>query len=397
MAFIIQIFTVGLFYSAPLSANPEYISGGEVLGVVGKPRNSLVVVFNVGTLEHPDLRMQRPTVVPLGDQGKILWFKDQVWQSEPLVITDKIIVEKDMLGAAVRRHFTLDGCIPTNGDIVRTVNGTAWLASCNDTVTRTLNKNVMRVVYDEPANSVSSRFYRYKFKPENQMLFSEVALRSGSNQVVARDSDLYIRADVRNFFSLNFSSRDIESKMMDHRVEPLAALASLGFYLKILFFRLTLDLRTDVAFFESAANIPMVMTLPVDAQKRLHPKSGVLYSFELGDGVRKGDLNINMPVLMSDSISGDFIGKGKSYCRELCLYDISLKTSEKTLKMQISIARHLVEKGFFPWYVDDVAAAKQNMNWALKQQQLSKQRVGIYFEVSKLPKGSHPWDFWISF
>jgi hypothetical protein len=62
--------------------------------------------------------------------------------------------------------------------------------------------------------------------------------------------------------------------------------------------------------------------------------------------------------------------------------------------MKINIHKSLVEKGMFPWFVRDVSKEREKMGWSIAE---SKGRVGLYFEVSRLPKGSHPWDFWISF
>jgi hypothetical protein len=104
-----------------------------------------------------------------------------------------------------------------------------------------------------------------------------------------------------------------------------------------------------------------------------------------------------MPVLKSNSIFGEYAAEGLPYCGEYCRYDMVLSSSGKRLKLQIAMARHLVEKGFFPWFVSDVEALQKDMGWSLRSDLSMNQRVGIYFEVSRLPKGSHPWDFWISF
>ncbi len=396
-AVFIEILVSGLFVSHPLIANPDYLIARDVPAIIGTSRKNLVAIFNAGTIDKPDFRMQKPTVVPVGEDGKIIWFKNDAWRSEPIIARDRILIEEDMLGQPAKGRFALQGCTPKNGAYFKNKRGTMWLASCDETVTKKIDDKTKRVIYDEAGGAINSRFYRYQFKPENQMLFKEVALRGDQEMILARDSDLYIRSDVKNFFTLNFSSADIESKMMDYRIEPLTALASLGFYLKVLFFKLTLDLRTDVAFFESSANIPMVMTLPVNAAKRLNPKSGVLYSFQLGDRITKESLNVNMPVLKSNSIFGEYAAEGIAYCGEYCRYDMVLSSSGKRLKLQIAMARHLVEKGFFPWFVSDVEALQKDMGWSLRSDLSMNQRVGIYFEVSRLPKGSHPWDFWISF
>jgi hypothetical protein len=289
------------------------------------------------------------------------------------------------------------GCLPQKGLPVFTAQGSAWLLSCGEDVTGSIDVVPPRVIYQESSREISTKGYSYRFKKENHMLFEELTLKGNEEKVIARDSDLYIKSDIKNFFTLNFSSADVESKIMAYRVEPLAALASLGFYLKVLFFKITLDLRTDAAFFESSANIPMVITLPVNAKKRLHPKSGVLYSFLAGDGVDLKNIKTNMPRLMPDKFSGEYISEGLSRCQKVCVYELLVPSGTKTLKLKLSIKRSLVEQGLFPWFVADVAAVGEGMEWSFRRGFDPTKRIGIYLEMSGLPEGSHPWDFWIDF
>ena len=65
--------------------------------------------------------------------------------------------------------------------------------------------------------------------------------------------------------------------------------------------------------------------------------------------------------------------------------------------MEIVLPRQVVELGMFPWFVSDIGAATKEMGWKLPEKLDLKNRVGIYFEVSGRPKGSHPWDFKMSF
>ena len=385
---------IGLFLSPAADARPEFRFARDFPSLQSRMRSSIIAIYNVGSPEMPDFRMSRPNILPISIDGKIIWFKDEAWREQALTASDRIILEEDMLGQSTSGSFSFPGCVPKRGEKVITDRGVAWLTSCPEGVLKTINSNTVRVSYDQPAAEILSRFYRYKFKTDNHMLFDEVVLRARKDIVVARDSRLYIKSDIKNFFTLNFSSSDIESQLMQKRVEPMAAFASLGFYLKVLFFKITLDLSTDVAFFESSANIPMVMTLPVNAYDRLHRKSGVLYDFEVGDTVDSELMDVHMPILDPDALKGDFAKAGLAYCNVICVYELVIPTGNKQLKMQISIHKSLVEKGMFPWFVRDVSKERGKMGWSIAE---SKGRVGLYFEVSELPKGSHPWDFWISF
>ena len=86
---------------------------------------------------------------------------------------------------------------------------------------------------------------------------------------------------------------------------------------------------------------------------------------------------------------------GLKYCRgDECTYRYAIDLRGKRLSMEIGIRRDLVEKGFFPIYVPDTHSAKGTMGWQGEGVEVSG-RSGMYFEVSGLPKGEHPWDFWI--
>jgi len=389
-----EILLLGLFLSKTAVAHPEYKFAGDFPQLLQMPRSTITVIYNAGTREKPSFKMAQPAIVPVSQDGKILWFDDESWRSAPFNGTDRVVVESDMLGPDVTGKYSFPGCLPRGGEKISTPQGVAWLVSCPPDITKSIDSKSRRVTYDPQANEILSRFYSYKFKKENHMLFESVTLKGDKDFLVSKDSHLYIRSDVKNFFTLDFSSDDIESDLKRKRVEPLAAFASLGFYLKVLFFKITLDLSTDVGFFESSANIPMMMTLPVNAYDRLHRKSGVLYNFRLGDGVDPNSVKIKMPVLNPQSLTADFEKVGLAYCQILCSYEIELPNPVKPLRMTINIARSLVERGMFPWFVDDVARHRGPMKWDLDD---DKNRVGLYFEVSKLPKGSHPWDFWLTF
>lgn len=389
-----EILVLGLFLSSSALAHPEYKFGGDFPQLLNTPRSTITVIYNAGTIDKPSFKMAMPAIVPVSHDGKILWFDDEAWRLAPFAPTDRLVIEKDMLGADTRAKYSFPGCLPQGGEKFSTPQGVGWLVSCGPDITKVIDKKSRRVTYDPQGNQILSRFYNYKFKKENHMLFESVTLKGDRDVVVSKDSHLYIRSDVKNFFTLDFSSDDIESDMKKKRVEPLAAFASLGFYLKVLFFKITLDLSTDVGFFESSANIPMMMTLPVNAYDRLHKKSGVLYNFRLGDGIDPKLIKVKMPTLNAKSIDHDFEKIGLEYCKILCSFELEVPNTVKPLHMRINISRSLVERGMFPWFVDSVEKHKEDMEWDMKDY---KDRVGLYFEVSKLPKGSHPWDFWLTF
>jgi hypothetical protein len=341
--------------------------------------------------------MVQPDIVPIDASGHIIWFADEAWRQSQILPLDRIVLEKGMFGNPASGNLSFPGCSPQKGAKVASVHGSAWLFTCTNSTVQNSERKSGGLIFDAVSSEVRSPQYTYKFNTDNQMLFQSVVIKGKRDVVLATDSDLYMKADIKNFFTLNFRSTDIESKIISKRFEPTVGLAALGFYLKVLFFKVVLDLTTDVSFFENSASVPMIMTLPIDASKRLNRKSGLLYSFKLGDGIDLKSIAVNMPPLIPSFLNGEFADEGLKFCARECAYELRLPTKHRLALMEIILPREVVEQGMFPWFIEDVAAVSDEMGWSLPRDLDLKNRIGIYFEVSKLPKGIYPWDFWMSF
>lgn len=384
-------------------ARPELFLAEKTRGIVGFSRHTIIVVTNEGTPEKPVLRMRRPGIVPLDKSSHFKWFQDgdSKWREAAVGPFDQFNMSPEMYGNRVTTALRFKGCLPLGGVKVVRANppGEAWLASCETSVLNKLPHAGEQVVVDLKRGVLESMDYRYTFKPKNNMLFDAIELKRSDASVVklAHDGDLLIYADVKNFFSLQFDSGDIESLMRATRVEDFGALATIQFYLRILFFKITLDLDTDVAFYRSNAHIPMVLTVPKDAEKSLNPNSGILYSFVLDEGVTY-DRHSKMPLFESNA--NQTVGGSVGYCEgDQCSYTVRFKKVVQGIgsefSMELLLPKVLVDRGMFPRYVEDVIAHKKDMGWKFSKRQQSERRSGLYFEVSRLPAGEHAWDLWL--
>jgi hypothetical protein len=275
----------------------------------------------------------------------------------------------------------------------------AYLAICDNDFER-LPRDSHTVMFDDSQHLLQSQSYAYKFNSNNHMLFDSIKFRQadGSWEDIATDSRMLIRADAKNFLTMHFDSRHIESKLEEKRVGPVASLARVSFFLKVLFLKIKMSLATDVGFFADSGHIPMLLNLPVDAFRYLNHGSGILYSWMLSPAMRQGSKDILMPRLDPQLVKKStkhLAEVGLRYCQgSECLYRYTVDLKGQLLAMDIGIERRLVEKGFFPFYVEEVQAARDAMDWSGEGVGTSG-RSGMYFEVSGLEKGEHPWDFWL--
>ena len=248
---------------------------------------------------------------------------------------------------------------------------------------------------------LESPVYRYRFNPDNYMQFESINFRDavqGTWETIAEHSALMIHADVKNFFSMNFDAHEIESHLEAHRLGPIGDLARLSFFLKILFFKIKMSLSTDVGFYENSSHIPMMVNIPVDASKYLNPGSGILYTWILSPTAQKAPRKLAMPSMNTTLIKKgwqELAKEGQKFCvKDVCTFRYTVEIAGKTMSMDLELERKLVARGFFPIYVEDARPYREPMGWNFD---IGKDdlRTGMYFEVSGLSAGGHPWDFWL--
>lgn len=339
-------------------------------------------------------------VDPIDDDGYLMFFKDGSYIRDPIKKNDVIIFNVDQFGKKVDLR---KNPLPCKGSVTfqlyDLVGKTyAYLTACDGQQEPEFFLN--QVSFNAKENYLESESYRYKFNDTNYMLFKEISYRdnTGSLSPVAWDSDMLIKADVKRFFTMRFDSKDIVSRLEESRLGPVANLARVSFFLKILFFKIRMSLNTDVGFFRESGHIPMMINIPVNANEYLNPKSGILYSWQQATEAVYQSTPEEMPVIDTKLIGEGYkkLGEaGLKYCRGTeCRFKYRIDVNGRILSMNLGIRKELVARGFFPMFVSDVAQFQKEMAWSDKYE-TAKNRTGLYFEVSGLEKGGHPWDFWM--
>jgi hypothetical protein len=389
---------------------PAAVFGHELLPKLAGPRGN-IRLFAAKTQDLSFSQEKRvfqqkfkwvtiPIQVDLVDEAGHIAYIERDFMGDLLSQSDLIMLNTNAFGDRVSM---VHGAFPCKAKGFyelkdRTSEKYAYLAQCEELVNTVDYPKV--VSFDKSRNLLTSKYYMYEFNPYNYMQFKSIKINGNNNDYieVARDSKLIITSDVKNFFSLHFDSKQIESNLERTRLGPIANLARLSFFLRILFFKLDMSLSTDVAFFEDAGHIPMMINLPVDSYKYLNPKSGILYTWNIPQGAVDQNFVINMPSIDPAITAQGFkrLGEyGQKYCLEgICSYFFSFLTGGRTLTMKMEITEELVKKGFFPQFVSDVSIYRKAMDWEIELNKGSR-NIGMYFEFSGLPKGGHPWSFWL--
>lgn len=392
MLHILAVLALGLVGEQALAC-PALLFNNELTTPLVGRRSDVRLLTRVGSA----LIEQPIEIDPINHDGHLIFFNDESWRQKLLEPGDLILFRTEGWGPRAQLNRDLTAC---RGSLIIELHeprsdGFAYLTTCPN------RSNPRRfgnpVTFDPAEHFLKSRAYSYRFNPENYMQFREVGFDGvgAGSKLAAMDSQLYIHANVRNFFTMSFDSTDIESKMESYRLGPIGNLARISFFLKILFFKIKMSLSTDVGFFVDSAHIPMMINIPVDSAKYLNPGSGILYSWVPGPTARV--IDTRMPTFNSADIQKgwEFLAKeARTFCSEMCDFRYGIEIGGKRLEMDLRFHRQLVERGFFPMYVDDVEKFAPAMGWRLAYPEGQK-RSAMYFETSGLPKGSHPWDFWL--
>ena len=322
-------------------------------------------------------------VDPVDEFGRLQFFDNEAWRTADLSPLDYLTFRVEDFG--VKADFKADQ-LPCRGEITYELLGRmgrktyGYLTNCGKMAPPL--SAPFPVAFDGKQHKLESSNYVYEFNRQNYMQFNAIKFRNKNGfDDVARDSQLMIKADVKNFFTMRFDSDDIVSKLEATRLGPIGDLANLSFFLKILFFKIRMSLTTSVGFYEDSGHIPMMINIPVNATKYLNAGSGILYSWEVSPAAAKGKTIISMPNVNAAEIKKGYahIAKqGMEHCKKgRCLYRYSVDVDGRTLSMDFGIDREHVKRGFFPHYVEDVGKFDESMGWDVDIAK-GKKRVGMY-------------------
>jgi hypothetical protein len=251
-----------------------------------------------------------------------------------------------------------------------------------------------KVHFDLKKKTLTSGSYRYEFDPKNQMLFRSIEVDDhGLTTLVAKNSDLLLRGDLKKFFALDFDANDIKSVLKHRKNEPLGFFGSLGFFLQIAFFKVSLDLTTDIRFYENSAEIPMVLSFPISPRKHLRSGSGIFYSYELGSSVVLRGLS--MPK-SKESVSAVKAAHclNNAVCEFKLDYDVvrGSKTQSRA-QMSFLFAEEMISAGAYPIYSTDAVDFLSSLKWPVPSKYRKANRHGIFIDISSLTEGEHRWQF----
>lgn len=260
------------------------------------------------------------------------------------------------------------------------------------------------VTIDTKALKIAGPTFEYDYQPNNQLMYRNLIAKGKyphQPAVAAADADVNLHMDMRRFFTMDFTNKNVESYVTGNRTGPVGTVGSINFFLRLMFFKIDLKMATTVGFYEDSGHIPSIIDVPRDAPKMLNPGSGLMYLWT----TRAAEFDQSapektMPFVQPKTILSGWENHAKTglqYCKagaDVCNFRLRGKVVGETFGLDINVPRNLVERGFFPVWVPSVAQFKKDMAWDSDPDE-KEGVVGVYFENGGLLKGQYQLEQWL--
>ena len=383
---------------------PGYIYGSEInKKFVGQPRQNIRLFIN----SSDQTLTERPMhIVPL-DQYQVLTNSPESQSrnrggSATLSVHDRLIINPRLFGPKLSsRASKTPNLLPCNATWVQEISSPsgqefAYLAYCRGS--RKV-RGKQPVVSSPKLSTINSSFFKFKHAPDNILLFEDISLNGPKGwQTVGKSADLWLHLDVRKFFSLDLDKSDLSAQLMDVVPGPYGLIHRLNFYIHILFFKIDLEMSTLFSFYEKSGHSPIVMNVPVNAWEHLHPGSGIFLNWDPANTkFVTQETRFSTPKASPSHIHKGFLESAKlikNQCQAgQCRFDLNTKAGDLYFRVQVNIPEKHARRGLVPQRVDDGASFVKTMDWD-EDPDFPHKRVGIFFDNTGLPTGTHPIDYW---
>jgi hypothetical protein len=393
------MFAISLMTADIAQSCPAYLKASLLPNWVTNTSPEELGIFTVNparTWEELPLQLD-----PMTSDGLFDATRKSTKEKSKIQSNDRLVFYTEKFGLPVATNMAFP-CKASQLAEIRTPSNTfAYVAKCSSSSkpSQSLAKPVVSL--ETKNRLISSENFHYIYHPRNQLLYESLLTKSPSGELArsAYESDVGIRLDLKKFFNLHFNNDDIESYVTSSKIGPLGVVQGVAFYLRLFAFKIDLKMNTVASFFESGANIPMVIDVPADAHAHLNPGSGSLYSLKLD----KAEFDMDHPLSSMPRFEGKLLKSGSSGVKKAglrrckgnqCNYKMMGKVNDQPFALSMTVDREVVEMGFFPSFIYDVKEFKTDMEWKGTNLSTANERA-IFFPTHGLSKGKYKIDSWI--
>jgi hypothetical protein len=255
---------------------------------------------------------------------------------------------------------------------------TAFVVACDSPVKEI--KKLADIKIDMKARTFQNSLFSYKYKSKKSIFFEEVAMPPGG-QALLQNSELQIFLKPKYLFNINFSEKDIVSRITSITQGNLSTGVEVAFAMDVLNFKVNSQICCDVSIYKDALYFPVMLDLPFDGNS-FKPGSGLYYGFDY---------------------TGDFKKDAKVFAERLSDYKFGEKRAlprqaKGTSAVLMNNNGKLMGVGFrsAKTLPDFTAAPTIAFPEDLKKIDFAevKSKVGLFYDITSLAKGFHHFNVW---
>ncbi len=286
--------------SEPVFVQPLLIKGrkiAKVLGfqiqqygvfVAGKDHFAKPIPFQIDEInDNEDYVLdQSDHFAPMKDNGIFD-------PNDELVIRGTDLGKKDPLLQWKKKPFMYFEVAITNASTFK--KGTIYIGIFKENKPTLSDQKLL--TYDHKKGLISTSKYDFKFNPNNHILMDYVYLKEegkpGRKKVIENSGFTFI-ADIKYFFTLKVSSKDLITRLNYWKVGPVRCIAQVSFFFRLLSMDIDIEMYTEVSLFENAVSLPTILNSPVDAKSLFREGSGFYYGLKLADPIDDWKFDTNL-------------------------------------------------------------------------------------------------------
>ena len=150
---------------------------------------------------------------------------------------------------------------------------TAFVAGCNS---QQNEPKALPVTVDFKNRTFSTPSYSYTFKDRRNILFESISVPSGGEKIF-NNSELMVFLKPKYVFNLQFSEKDIVSRVTSVSQGPVSTGIEIAFALDVLSFKVNSQICCDMSMYKDSFYFPVMIDLPFEGS-----------SFKKGSGLYYG-------------------------------------------------------------------------------------------------------------
>jgi hypothetical protein len=399
-------FTMSLVaMESPLVACPAFLATEQIPALVGRPRSEIRLFALRDEASGPRWETLPLQIDALDETGLLVVPDEEPRRADLTLAThDRIAFRVEDFGRRAATPIEPTPCETSN--LIELEDPSqkdrfAYLAWCPRFSGRAMRP--APVNHDTANHRVRSVNFEYRYLPENQLLWDVFLAKPPAAPAVLAVSKAYMlmHFDFRNFPTMDFGNERIESYVEHSTVGELGLVSRIQFYLRLLSFKIQLKMATIASFYADSAHIPMRIEIPMDSESSLNPAAGALFSWINGVArFRRDGSPLAMPAADPSLIRQGYAAlakQGLASCAAtapVCVFRVSGEAAGETVTIDMNIPRHLVSRGYFPLWVEDVHRFKKDLEWD-EEPADAPRSTAIFMAAQGLPQGTHQIELWI--